>query len=157
MKKKFKLALGFLTCLCVAPLLGAPFTDNLDGTVTDARNNLRWQKCSNGQTYSGGTCTGVVTTATWATALKYCQTLSLASKAWRLPSRNEFLSIVDRSVFNPAISAAYFPITPASRFWSSTTSAPYTTGAWYVDFNDGSSSLDGKFYKYAVRCVATGP
>jgi len=157
MKKKFKLAVGFLTCLYLSPLWSAPFTDNLDGTVTDARNNLRWQKCSNGQTYSAGTCTGSVTTVTWASALNYCQSLSLASKAWRLPSRNELLSIVDRSVFNPAISAAFFPSTPSSRFWSSTTSTPYLTGGWFVDFNDGKSSLDGKSYTYAVRCVATGP
>ncbi len=142
--------------ITVLPLAAAPYTDNNDGSVTDARTNLRWQQCSNGQTYSGGTCTGSATTVTWANALTYCNELGLASKSWRLPSINELSSIVDRR-YNPAINATYFPATVSSLYWSSSTYVPDTTLAWIVPFNNGYSATSNKTFTNYVRCVSSGP
>ena len=59
------------------------YTDNGDGTVFDSGTNLVWYKT----TVSG---------KTWAEALKYCENLEFAGHSdWRLPNRNELVSIVD--------------------------------------------------------------
>ena len=60
---------------------GAPnlesYTDNGDGTVTDNVTGLMWQQAVPTATYS------------WAGAVTYCSTLTLAGHSdWRLPSRN---------------------------------------------------------------------
>jgi hypothetical protein len=109
---------------------------------------MMWQKQDDG------------TTKTWANALTYCTSLSLGVHAdWRLPNLKELSSIVDDTVFNPAINATYFPATQSSLYWSSTTFAGITSYAWYVYFGDGLVSfvsLDGKSNTYYARCVRLG-
>jgi len=58
------------------------YTDNGDGTVTDKATGLVWQKCSRGQNNHA-------TATNWTDAGSYCSSLSLASRTWRLPSRQE--------------------------------------------------------------------
>jgi hypothetical protein len=84
-----KLILNLLILfLGVFEIHSAPFTDNSNGTVTDQATGLVWQKCSAG--LSGTSCgTGSAGTYTWANALSYCNSLSLASRTWRLPNVNE--------------------------------------------------------------------
>lgn len=54
------------------------FVDNGDGTVTDTRRQLMWQKDDNGEE------------VTFGGAQKYCQTLRLAGHTdWRLPEPEE--------------------------------------------------------------------
>ncbi len=48
-------------------------------------------------------------------------------KGWRLPSRQELLSIADNSQSKPAIDTKYFPNTTFSGFWSS---SPFTDGSY---------------------------
>ncbi len=132
------------------------YTDNNDGTIKDNSTGLTWQKCSRG--LSGLTCaTGSATTSDWTSAGSYCSSLTLASKTWRLPTVNELLNLVDasRSVA-PIINITSFPATQSGYYWSSTTYAPVTSGAWVVDFNDGSVSSGGKTNSNYVRCVS-GP
>lgn len=143
--------------LAFLPLWAAPFTDNSDGTVTDTKTTLIWQKCSVGQTYSGGTCTVSATTATWVNALTTCNILSLAGKTWRLPSTNELLSIVDMNKASPAIDTAFFPATVASPYWSSSTYVGAPADAWVVYFNGGNSNSANKTSSNYVRCVSSGP
>jgi hypothetical protein len=115
---------------------GAPnldgYSDNQDGTVTDNVTNLMWQQ------------TVYTTMYTWAEAVSYCQTLSLANYSdWRLPSTIELVSLVDYSIATPgpAINTTYFPgAFPGGGFWSSTPtvgSAP--AESWVVSFNDGTT------------------
>ena len=78
---------------------------------------------------------------------------------WRLPNRNELQSIVDYSLYNPAIDTIYFPDTVASDYWSSTTSADYTSYAWLVGFNYGyvGNNYKSSYYFYVyVRAVRGG-
>jgi hypothetical protein len=112
------------------------FTDNGNGAVTDNLTGLVWLKNAN--------CFG---TLVWATAITSAS--SLASGAcgltdgstagqWRLPSRKELQSLVDRSKVNPALSAGHpFSAVQADVYWSSSTYAGNTTGAWYVSMYDG--------------------
>jgi len=60
------------------------FTDNGDGTVTDAATGLIWQQDDS------------VTGRTWEQALSYAENLVLAGRDdWRLPNAKELQSIVD--------------------------------------------------------------
>ena len=129
------------------------YTDNGNGTVTDTATGLIWQKCSRGQN-ADATCTGTATTATWADAGTYCTGLSLASKTWRLPTRQELETLPDYSKSNPAIDTAAFPATAALNYWSSTTYAPSATDAWDVNFSNGFVGSDSKTGFYYVRCVS---
>lgn len=143
---------------CIAsasPVVTPTFTDNNDGTVSDGRTNLRWQKCSNGQN-NDATCSGATTTTTWLNAMTYCQGLSLAGKSWRLPSKNELLSIADKGK-QPAIDLAYFPVAPSAFYWVST-NFPSATVAWDIDLADGSSGNVAKTATtHTARCVTDGP
>ncbi len=130
------------------------FVDNGDGTITDKTTGLIWQKCSAGQ--SGTNCTGSAGDYTWSNALNYCNGLGTG---WRLPNINELSSIVDTTkATNPTIDTTYFPNTQDNfSYWSSTTYAPDTDNAWYVNFLHGEVHPDGdKIGCNYVRCVS-GP
>jgi hypothetical protein len=149
--------LNFSFLFLFAMQVGAtPFTDNGDGTIKDQATSLVWQKCSQG--LSGTSCSsGTATTATWANAVSYCNSLSLASKTWRLPNVNELISIIDYiKSGSPRIDTTAFPATVASEYWSSTTYAASTTNAWFVYFFVGYMTNTLKTNSYYVRCVS-GP
>jgi hypothetical protein len=153
------LLLNFLFLLLFAMQVGAtPFTDNSDGTIKDNATSLVWQKCSQG--LSGTSCSsGTATTASWASAVSYCNSLSLASKTWRLPNVNELKSIIDYTKStSPSIDTTAFPSTVASVYWSSTTTAGGGSLAWIVYFSSSGNSVnsDNKPNTYYVRCVS-GP
>ncbi len=132
---------------------GQGFTDNGDGTVTDNVTTMMWQKCSNGQNATD--CSGTATTSRWESAITYCEGLSLAGNVdWRLPNKNELASIVDYSVYGPAISGTYFPSTVSSHYWSATTYASNTSSAWHVLFSYGNVGGSSKSSSsLGVRCV----
>ena len=125
---------------------GAPnaeaYTDNGDGTVTDNVTELMWQQAAAPATY------------TWAAAVAYCPTLTLAGhKDWRLPSRIELVSILDVGVSGSAIDPTYFPGTPVTAFWSSSPWVGNAPGAWFVFFGHGNTSPWPVANTLAVRCV----
>ncbi|TGM57161.1 DUF1566 domain-containing protein [Leptospira adleri] len=98
---------------------GGPFSDNLDGTIS-AGGGLIWQKCSMGQ---GATVcsTPAATTSDWATALNYCNTLSLAGRTWRVPNVKELSGLLDYGKTDlPVINRAVFPNTVGGYYWTST-------------------------------------
>ncbi|NBU99082.1 MAG: hypothetical protein EBS19_12885 [Spirochaetia bacterium] len=54
MKRNKKIGwIGFFLC---ASLLGAPYADNGNGTITDSATGLIWQKCSAGLGTTLGNC-----------------------------------------------------------------------------------------------------
>ena len=126
----------------------APFTDNGNGTVTDTRTGLMWQKGEPGY-------------MDWASALSYCEGLELPSGSgqsdWRLPNVKELESLTDDTIYTPSLDTSFFPDVQASFYWSSTTLASYTYLAWYVDFDYGYTynniPKDNNLY---VRCVRGG-
>jgi hypothetical protein len=120
------------------------FTDNGDGTVTDSRTGLVWQKQDDG------------TTKTWKNAITYCEGLTLGGQSdWRLPNVKELKTIVDNSKKFLAIDTTYFPNTQGS-YWSSSSFASSSNFAWFVHFSNGYVNELQKTNTYYVRCVRGG-
>jgi len=127
------------------------FIDNNDGTVTHKKTNLTWKRCAEGQTFSGGACTGTATTYTYGQANSISSTFANQSD-WRLPNIQELESIVEYGTY-PTINSALFPNAPENtKFWSSTPEAN-STNAWYLSFLHGGNDTDRREYLWAVRLV----
>ena len=125
-----------------------------NGTVTHTPTGLMWMRCSLGQTWDGTHCIGGASSYTWASALQAAQNTTFAGYSdWRLPNRNELLSIVEDSCF-PSINAAIFP-SASSWFWSSSPNASNSETAWFVNFVSGHVSASDKISTYWVRLVRT--
>ncbi len=130
--------------LCVSAY--AECTRNSNKTVTCSESKLIWQ--DNGEART--------TEKSWSDAIKHCEDLIFAGYSdWRLPNKNELLSIVDRSKYNPAINSA-FKNTVSDLYWSSTSRANDTNYAWVVPFGDGLTGYYTKYYSGYVRCVRAG-
>ncbi len=131
---------------------------NADGTVTDSKTGLTWMRCAMGQTWDGTTCSGTVSTYTFDQASALIGTVTFAGQNdWRLPNIRELQTIVDRSVYYPAIDSAAFPNTPSLYFWSNTPTAYYSSYAWTVIFNYGGTyDYDRSHGDGAVRLVRSG-
>lgn len=117
------------------------FTDNADGTVTDNKTELMWMRCSLGQTWGGGTCSGSAGTFNWQTALNAATSHSFAGHSdWRLPNVRELASIIEISCFSPSINTFIFPLTPNGWYWSATPHKGFGLGfdvaAWLVKFGN---------------------
>ena len=127
------------------------FTDNSDGTILDNVTRLTWQKCTFGET--GTDCSGGASTlSTWSEAMSQCTNLNLVGTGWRLPTILELAQIVDYgksfAIDTTMFSATGYP------YWSSTTHASVTSGAWYVYFiQSGITWANYKTEIYSVRCV----
>ncbi len=123
------------------------YVDNGDGTVTDTSAGLMWQQDTDAS----------VDGMTWYQALSHCENSTLAGYTdWRLPTQKELRSLVDHSRYNPAIDTIYFPNARPDFYWSSTTCAGYTFGAWGVDFSYGGDDNIDKGSSYYVRAVRGG-
>ncbi len=121
---------------------------NANATVTDPVTGLTWMRCAMGMTWTGSTCTGEARTYTFDQANALTGTVTFAGQSdWRLPNIRELQTIVDRSVYNPAIDFAAFPNTPNVYFWSSTPYAANPDYALPVHFSSG--SVD--YYPYGCR------
>lgn len=119
--------------------------------VTDKRTGLTWMRCSEGQAWSGSTCTGSATTHTHEAALALAQ----AATGWRLPNVKELASLADRGCQNPAIDSTAFPATPSNSFWSSSTAMRVGSSfAWHVGFFSGNfNGEDSRDFNFYVRLV----
>ena len=137
------------------------YTDNGDGTVTDNRTGLTWEK---------KTDDNVAINYSWSGGLEYVAALNATSFAghadWRLPNIKELLSIVDYGRSNPSIDPIFGPTAGGSNFatyWSSTSWAAFYPqyNAWGVEFLDiygtpASMIPFGKSSALRVRAVRGG-
>jgi hypothetical protein len=158
---------------CPAP--GARFLDNGDGTITDTKPGLQWEKKSN-----DGSIHDKDDTYTWSTGspfnpdgtafTSFLTTLNSAPCFaghcdWRLPSVTELQSLVDYGRFAPAIDAVFntgckpgctamtCSCTVLDYYWSVRTLADLPDFAWNVDFNYGYVNGFEKALSYSVRAV----
>jgi hypothetical protein len=75
---------------------------------------------------------------------------------WRLPTAKELQSLVDYSVYDPAVSDALPGATAPFYYWSSTADASRNDYAWYVYFGHGHVNYYDKGLKLRVRAVRGG-
>ncbi|MEW6220281.1 MAG: DUF1566 domain-containing protein [Thermodesulfobacteriota bacterium] len=132
------------------PLTGERFHDNGDGTVTDLRTGLVWQK------------TGMLE-GSWSQALAAAEALTLAGQSdWRLPDVKELASLLDYDSLGPKAMDPLFVHPAGARaqalYWSSTTSERTPAEAYFVRFDhDGeyvyAAGKDRTLYVRAVRGV----
>jgi hypothetical protein len=113
--------------------------------VTDAITGLIWQ-------YNNAP-----TKQIWKDALSYCATVDYGTyKDWRLPNKNELMSIVNYARENSP--ASDFPGLSSEWYWSSSSIANGSFFVWIVNFGDGVVSDVGKDDKTGnVRCLRGGP
>ena len=147
--------------------LARSYTDNGDGTITDNRTGLTWEKLAD-----DGSIHDWDNTYSWTTAFSAkVATLNSTSFAghtdWRLPNVNEPQSLIDFGTFNPAVSGAFnsggvpgcmvttCSCTRSSYYWPSTSSQSSPTLAWTVFFGSGlvgnSSKSTSTYFARAVR------
>ncbi len=118
------------------------YVDNGDGTITDARTGLMWEKLSDDGTIHDKDWEYLWTEAFWKVA-----NLNLAAFAgytdWRVPNVNELLTLVNYGVGVPAISPAFNTgcnvgcnvltcSCTGGRYWSSSARASDPRQAWAV-------------------------
>ena len=120
--------------------------------VIDSQTGLTWRRCSEGQTWSGATCTGTAATYTHEQALSRAHTQS-GTAGWRLPNIKELVSIADKTRISPAIDVTAFPVTPSDWYWSSTPYAGDSSYAWLVYFYNGRVSDSYRNGSNHVRLV----
>ena len=137
------------------------YTANADATVTDNLTGLAWSKDANlittrNATFDAdGTKDGAVT---WQHALDYIDKLNAESylgfNDWRLPNRNEQLSLIDRSAATPALTAGVpFTKVQSAEYW---TSSSLTGNAWKVNLDDGLTSAEAASAQHFVWPVRGG-
>ncbi len=134
------------------------YTDNGDGTITDNRTGLMWEKLDDN---NAGGIHDKDNTYTWSTAFTTkMATLNSTNFAghndWRLPNRFELETLVDPGRYNPSIDPAFNTGCAASctvttcsctypfNTWSSSTNVNNTTYAWVVEFAGGAVVADDK-------------
>ncbi len=146
MNKKFMktfgtMAIALTFCLTMLFISSTSFAqqcvDNGDRTVTDNGTGLMWQKATAGP-------------MNWHSAMSYASRLSMGGHSgWRLPSRDELANLYH----SPCKSMMEVV---SSYYWSSTTHAYGTGGAWLVGFHDGYVYGFCKSNSYYVRAVRAG-
>src|SRR5262249_979084 len=121
------------------------FTDNQDGTVTDATTGLVWLRDA-----------GCLSPMTWANAVAAVNSLAAgacrladgsAAGDWRMPNINDLKSLIDASAKNPAVTpgSPFINVSPLI-YWSSTSYFGGQEGsptAWAIRFADGRYINDG--------------
>ncbi len=154
MKKNFLITAGIAILLLVTLLIAMQFMQEKEkneidisncgeGTVIYKVDSLCWQKAIMPSKAEN-----------WDEANNYCNNLTLAEKDdWRLPTKNELVTLIDKSKIGLTIDPAYFPDTDAGNYWTSTP-GQYENSHQYIGFKSGFEGTAYDFQKgYSVRCI----
>jgi hypothetical protein len=148
--------------------LARAYVDNGDGTITDTKTGLMWEKLAD-----DGSIHDKDNTYSWSGAFVRAATLNSGGgfaghTDWRVPNRAELESLVSLGAFSPAVSPAFntgcapsctvltCSCTVSPYYWSSSTYQDYPAYAWGVGFLDGSVNAGYKPYDGSVRAVRGG-
>src|ERR1700679_3526389 len=121
------------------------------GEVYDKKSDLTWKRCSVGQRWKEGAgCVGVIKPMTWDEAKKE------AADGWRVPSKDELLTLVSPTCHNPAINEEVFPDMELDKLWYWTSSENGAFLAWLVDFAQGHPESYDRTDTGTLRLVRDG-
>jgi hypothetical protein len=127
--------------------------DASNDVVTDTLTGLMWTRNANWLNNLYGIW------QFWQDALDYANSFTICGYSdWRLPNRKELFSLIDRSEYSPALLPGHpFDNVQTRTYYSSTTPADYTVGAWIVGMWNGSVIYDHKGdHTYSVWPVRAG-
>lgn len=128
-----------------------------DGTVIHKPSRLVWQRCVLGQNWNGSDCEGTPASLNWSEALDAAEShVQDAREDWRLPNRNELVSILESRCFLPAIDELVFPDAPSGAYWTSSPVSGAVDESWIVDFDDGLAEPAATGQTFIVRLVRGG-
>jgi len=124
---------------------------------TDTANN----GSNAGTTGANTTCNSTLGSSSPCNTKAYAAAVNAATLCgksdWRLPTREELLSIVNYSALSPAIDVNYFPNTRSiswnSKYWSSQSYAGSTNSAWFIHFSFGNNYFGLKSNANFIRLV----
>ena len=101
------------------------FIDNKDGTISDIRNGLMWQKADDG------------VERIWTDTVAYCESLEMAGHDdWILPNIYMLEGLIDTG-YSPTINPIFS--VKKSYYWSSSVSRNNAKSAKYVNFFYGNT------------------
>lgn len=122
--------------------------DPTDDIATDPVSGLVWQRTlvKNASSTNG--------LYTLAAAQAFCSSIDLPGQGWRVPTREEALTIVQGQA-PPYVNAVVFPSTPASKFWTTSTVTSQPPLNYYViDHASGKAVIGGvPDNSFSIRCV----
>jgi PKD repeat protein len=115
------------------------YVDNQDGTITDTKHAIMWQKADDGVERS------------WQEADDYCKSLALAGHSdWTLPKAYQLEGLIN-TAYSPTIDPLFS--VKGSYYWSATESTSSEDSAKYVNFFYGNSYTYSKNHPYYALCV----
>lgn len=129
---------------------------NADGTVSDIKTGLMWQRCSVGQTYNVQTaqCDNKAQRLNWQEALRSAVNDKTAQyEDWQVPNIKELASILNHQCVTPSIDKSYFIGAMSDNYWSNTSGVSNTDSAWVYQFASGLNSLHAKTSSVYLRLV----
>ena len=142
------------------------FVDNGDGTVTDNKTGLMWEKKtdSNVNDYYTWSSNGTAADGTLFTSFLATMRCDISADGscglaghydWRIPNISELQTIVDCSKPN-CLDPIFGPTPAQSLYWSASTNANDPTLTWNVDVVSGLVVGDIKVLTDHVRAVRGG-
>ena len=144
------LALVGLSCMAAAHA-ESRFVVSADGKeVTDTQTKLVWQRCAMGQNWDGKLCAGKPTKIGLAKAKEMGTAMT---PAWHLPTKEEMVSVLDKSQKKTKLDATAFPGAPGVIFWATQAGSTDNLNAWLVNFKNGRVVANTHKASYAVRLV----
>lgn len=153
-KKIFGIALlGFLSTLSAGVI-------SQNGVAKDSVTGLIWQDNepytqAEKTAYRNNTNNGKA--GNWNYAKAYCENLTLSGFSdWRLPNIYELTTLLDNTKSSEPYVINGIENIASDLYWSSTTSASYSSLAWNVYFDYGNDDTNNKTYSYYIRCVRAG-